>query len=185
MAEQNAALKKFTVAEQESAKRRVFRDLDELGKYTAEVSLRALDLLARYQGYLKNPPKPDSPEALALQKEFAQVTQDSAVLLEDPLFLDEMNSGDPARITALQLSYIGEMLKFTPDQRAVFTREVAQAYRNAYEQKLEWAVTDPRLADINKTTVAAISSTFTPEQRDLWNRARLNRLLFNFAIGAP
>jgi RNA polymerase sigma factor (sigma-70 family) len=189
LAQQETALAKYTAAEKENNKRRVFRNLDELGKYTAEVSLRMLDMLERYQklaAQIHNKQlSPDSPEVQALQKEFAQITQDSAVLLEDPLFLDEMKSGDPARMTALQLSYIGAMLQFDPAQQTTFTQAVSDGYRAAYEQKVEWTLTDSRLQDINRTAARTIKASLNAGQLALWERARLNKLLFNFAIGAP
>jgi hypothetical protein len=148
-----------------------------------------LDMLERYQklaAQIHNKQlSPDSPEVQALQKEFAQITQDSAVLLEDPLFLDEMKSGDPARMTALQLSYIGAMLQFDPAQQTTFTQAVSDGYRAAYEQKVEWTLTDSRLQDINRTAARTIKASLNAGQLALWERARLNKLLFNFAIGAP
>jgi hypothetical protein len=139
-------------------------------------------MMARYKNVRV---RPGSPEEAALQAEIAQITQDSAVLLEDPLFTDEMKSGDPARMAALQLSYIGEILKFTPAQKEAFHRAVTDGYRAAYDQKLEWAMTDPRLHQLNQDAVRAVKAELTAEQISIWEQARLNKLLFNFSVGTP
>jgi RNA polymerase sigma factor (sigma-70 family) len=182
LAEQTALLEKHASAQKEADKRRVFRNLEELGEYTAEVSLRFLDMQERY-GKMRI--KRGSPEEAAMQAEIAQITQDSSLLLEDPLFIDEMKSGDPARMTALQLAYLGEIFKFTPAQRDTFTRAVEAGYRAAYDQKVEWAMTDERLKQINQDTVRTLKAELNAEQSALWERARMNKLLFNFAVGAP
>lgn len=181
--EQGARLAKFDEAVKGGEKGRLFKDVKELGKYTAEVSLRALDFLKRYPNKGAQP-KPGTPEYAQMIAEAGKITEDNSVIMQDPMFLEEMQSNDPARMAALQLAYIGEMMNFSESQRALFQSAIEAGYREAYAKNVAWGdPKNPDLKRINEEAVAKLKETLTPAQLEIFNQAKFGRMLFNFSVG--
>jgi hypothetical protein len=165
----------------------VFNSLREAGVFIAYINQRARQFRIDYP----SAPQPGSEEYADYTKRLDDITRDSALLAQDPLFLGEVLSKDPVRISQAQASYVTASLNLSDDKTAAVTEVLRAAYVEGFADKLsidDKPADDPsgwekRRNDLNARAISRIKALLTPQQLAQFGDLGYDYLVFNIQIG--
>ena len=159
-----------------------------MGDFIAYINYRSLELSSKGTA-----PKLGEVGYDAYKKQLDDITRDASLVMQDPLLMASLGSGDPKLMSETQAAYVSASLGLDAKQKREVQAIIQTAYTFGYSKNLDGrhqpaGDTSTWEADrikLNEAAATMMKKVLTSVQLKQFDQFGYSELIFNLTVGAP